>query len=280
MDALDLITKIEVRDGQMTIARFQDCDPIAEHAKALQNFMHVLREQPGSIDALLGCAETLAHLGRESDAAEKLRRVVEIEPANVHAHHMLGALELRAARFDRAAIEFELVLKLEPERTLVRLDLADAQFRRGRTKDARETMRALIAEGLPDAPDADERFAKRPEHERQRALRSWSAVLARAGALLSALREWEAAAKIIPAFVKMHESEPDAWRALARARYESGDVEGGKEASMRVLALDPRDAAALRGLLRPAGSSARGPGGGGGGGNSLIALMLGVSNPH
>ena len=211
-----------------------------EHAKALQNFMHVLREQPGSIDALLGCAETLAHLGRESDAAEKLRRVVEIEPANVHAHHMLGALELRAARFDRAAIEFELVLKLEPERTLVRLDLADAQFRRGRTKDARETMRALIAEGLPDAPDADERFAKRPEHERQRALRSWSAVLARAGALLSALREWDAAAKIIPAFVKMHESEPDAWRALARARYESGDVEGGKEASMRVLALDPK----------------------------------------
>jgi tetratricopeptide (TPR) repeat protein len=65
-------------------------------------------------------------------------------------------------------------------------------------------------------------------------------VLARAGALLSALREWEAAAKIIPAFVKMHESEPDAWRALARARYESGDVEGGKEASMRVLALDPK----------------------------------------
>jgi hypothetical protein len=74
-------------------------------------------------------------LGSSSDhTREKLRRVVEIEPANVHAHHMLGALELRAARFDRAAIEFELVLKLEPERTLVRLDLADAQFRRGRTK--------------------------------------------------------------------------------------------------------------------------------------------------
>ena len=90
-------------------------------------------------------------------------------------------------------------------------------------------MRLLVGLGNPG-----------PEHERQRALRSWGAILARAGALLSALREWDAAAKIIPAFVKMHESEPDAWRALARARYESGDIEGGKEASMRVLALDPK----------------------------------------
>ena len=50
--------------------------------------------------------------------SEKLRRIVEIEPANVPAHHMLGALELRAARFDRAAVEFELVLKLAPDRGL------------------------------------------------------------------------------------------------------------------------------------------------------------------
>jgi tetratricopeptide (TPR) repeat protein len=210
-----------------------------EHPKALQNFMHVLREEPGSIDALLGCAETLASMGRESDAAEKLRRIVEIEPANVPAHHMLGALELRAARFDRAAVEFELVLKLAPDRGLVRLDLADAQFRRGKLREARETMRTLLADGLPDAPDSDSRFATRPEHERTRALRSWSAILARTGALLAALREWDAAAKVIPAFVKIHANEPDAWRALARARYESKDIDGGREASLEALKLDP-----------------------------------------
>jgi tetratricopeptide (TPR) repeat protein len=211
-----------------------------DHSKALQNYMHVLREQPGYIEALLGCAETLAHLGRESDAAEKLRRIVEIEPANVQAHHMLGALDLRAARFDRAAIEFELVLKLEPERNLVRLDLADAQFRRGRIREARETMRALLAEGLPETPQSDDRFASRPEHERVRTLRAHSAVFARAGALLALLREWDAAAKIIPEFVKLHAVEPDAWRALARARFESNDIAGGREASLQVLKLDPK----------------------------------------
>ncbi|NBX31361.1 MAG: hypothetical protein EBR07_01325 [Planctomycetes bacterium] len=211
-----------------------------DHSKALQNYMHVLREQPGYIEALLGCSETLAHLGRESDAAEKLRRVVEIEPANVQAHHMLGALDLRAARFDRAAIEFELVLKLEPERNLVRLDLADAQFRRGRIREARETMRALLAEGLPEAPQSDDRFASRPEHERVRTMRAHSAVFARAGALLALLREWDSAAKIIPEFVKLHTAEPDAWRALARARFESNDIAGGREASLQVLKLDPK----------------------------------------
>lgn len=219
-----------------------------EHAKALQNYMHVLREEPGSIDALLGCAETLAHLGRDSDAAEKLRRVVEIEPANVNAHHMLGALELRAARHDRAALEFELVLKLDPDRGLVRLDLADAQFRRGRLDEARESMRTLLADGLPDAPDRDDRMAGRPAHERERALRSWSTVMARTGALLSALREWDAAARVIPEFVRLHAGEPDAWRALARARYEAGDLEGGREASLKVLELDPACAASRHNL--------------------------------
>lgn len=219
-----------------------------DHAKALQNFMHVLREQPGSIEALLGCAETLAHLGRDSDAAEKLRRVVEIEPANVNAHHMLGALELRAARHDRAAIEFELVLKLAPDRGLVRLDLADAQFRRGRIEEARESLRALLAEGLPDAPDRDDRFVSRPQRERERAMRSWSAVMARAGALLSALGEWDAAAKVFPEFVRLHAGDPDAWRALARARYEADDLGGGREASLKALELDPGCAASRHNL--------------------------------
>ena len=211
-----------------------------DQQKALQNFMHVLREDPGCIDALLGCAETLIHLGRESDASEKLRRVVEIEPANAQAHHMLGALDLRAARFDRAIVEFELVLKLEPERTLVRLDLAESQFRRGRTDEARETLKAMLAGGMPKAPDADPDFAKRPERDRVRAMRAWSAVLARTSSLLAVLHDWKAAAEVIPEFVRLHATEPDAWRALARARYESGDVVGGRAASMRVLELDPK----------------------------------------
>jgi Flp pilus assembly protein TadD len=210
-----------------------------DHAKALQNFMHVLREEPGAIEALLGCAETLIHLGRESDAAEKLRRVVEIEPANVQAHHMLGALDLRAARFDRAAVEFELVLKLDPDRNLVRLDLAESQLRRGRADEARETVRAMLSGGLPEAPDRDDRFAKLPDRDRQRTMRAWAGAVARTGSILAALGEWKSAAEVFPELVRMHPQEANAWRALARSRYEAGDVIGGRAASMKVLELEP-----------------------------------------
>jgi hypothetical protein len=35
MDALDIGTKFHMRDGDLTVERFQDCTAIAEHAKAL-----------------------------------------------------------------------------------------------------------------------------------------------------------------------------------------------------------------------------------------------------
>lgn len=37
MDALDIGTKFHMHDGAMTVQRTQDCTPIAEFAKGLQN---------------------------------------------------------------------------------------------------------------------------------------------------------------------------------------------------------------------------------------------------
>jgi Flp pilus assembly protein TadD len=184
--------------------------------------MHVLREDPGDIAALLGCADLLATLGRDGEAAEKLHRVVELEPANGRAHHMLGVLELRASRFDRAALEFELVLKLDPERTGVQLDLAEAQCRRGRMSDARTAMNAFLAgraasDDQPTPPEA----------------------IARAAGLLMALGMWTDAATILPGLAEACADRADVWRALARARFESGDLDGGVAASERALGIEP-----------------------------------------
>ncbi len=207
-----------------------------DHSKALQNYMQVLREDPGDVDALIGCARLLASLGREADAQEKLRRVVEIEPANVAAHYELGALAMRAARYERAAVEFELVLKLEPERNPVRVDLAEAHFRRGRIVEARETLRSFILEGLPEAPDnpADTRASTTDS------MRSYVTLLARAGALLSGTGLWAEAAKVLQESVRRLPTEAALWRALARARFESNDADGGRTAARQTLALDPQ----------------------------------------
>jgi tetratricopeptide (TPR) repeat protein len=212
-------------DGDMPEVRTMYARCLArqgEHPKALQNYMHVLREDPGDIAALLGCADLLATLGRDGEAAEKLHRVVELEPANGRAHHMLGVLELRASRFDRAALEFELVLKLDPERTGVQLDLAEAQCRRGRMSDARTAMHAFLAgraasDDQPTPPEA----------------------IARAAGLLMALGMWTDAATILPGLAEACADRADVWRALARARFESGDLDGGVAASERALGIEP-----------------------------------------
>ncbi len=215
---------------------------LGDHPKALQNFMHVLRESPGEIPALLGCAQLLAQLGREAEAAEKLRRVVEIEPANGDAHHMLGVLSMRAARFDRAAVEFELVLKLDPARNAVRVDLADAQLRRGRPEEARETMRLFLSNGIPNAPDSADAAADGAEPERDRAAadEQHRITLARAGALLASTGLWPDAARVLTLLVELVPKDAAAWRALARARFESGDLDGGRTASRQALEIDPR----------------------------------------
>lgn len=215
-----------------------------DHGKALQNYMQVLREDPGDVDALIGCARLLASLGREADAQEKLRRVVEIEPANVAAHYELGTLAMRAARYERAAVEFELVLKLEPERNSVRVDLAEAQFRRGRADDARETLRAFIINGLPDAPEIHGDASPSTSE----AMRAFVTLLARAGALLTGTGMWADSAKVLHEAVRHLPKEAALWRALARARLESGDVDGGRNASRQTLELDPTCTASFHNL--------------------------------
>jgi Flp pilus assembly protein TadD len=215
-----------------------------DHGKALQNYMQVLREDPGDVDALIGCARLLASLGREADAQEKLRRVVEIEPANVAAHYELGTLAMRAARYERAAVEFELVLKLEPERNAVRVDLAEAQFRRGRVDDARETLRVFIINGLPDAPDVHGDASPASSE----AMRGFVTLLARAGALLTGAGMWADSAKVLHEAVRHLPKEAALWRALARARLESGDVDGGRNASRQTLELDPACTASYHNL--------------------------------
>lgn len=218
---------------------------MGDHPKALQNYMHVLRESPGDIPALLGCAQLLAHMGREAEAQEKLRRVVEIEPANGDAHHLLGLLSMRAARHEAAAVEFELVLKLDPARNGVRIDLADAQLRRGRLQDARATLRDFLTQGIPSAPGAE---GEEAPADREAATEQYRTIIARAGTLLAATGLWQEAARVLALLVEHEPKEARAWRALARARFEAGDLDGGRTAARQTLELDPRCAASYHNL--------------------------------
>lgn len=110
---------------------------------SLDLYLDQLRDDPGDIEALIECGRLLRQLNRHAEAAEKFRRIVELDPTQALAHYQLGELALRAGHLDAAASGFETAGRLAPELPGVHLNLAAVALRRGRADLA---LQHLIAE--------------------------------------------------------------------------------------------------------------------------------------
>jgi tetratricopeptide (TPR) repeat protein len=196
--------------------------------RALHMYLRDLRSDPGNIDTLLDYGDLLTELGRFPDAAEKFRRVLELEPANVDAHHRLGRVAVLSRQHELAHIEFELVLKLDPDFPGIRLDLAETLLRRGWVRDARHHLRDEL-DRLAGAADADP-----PRNA------GWEPAgqTGRLGQLLLEAGLPQEAARCLASAIEEDGPSADRFRELALARFRSGDRAGGVAASRRALRLD------------------------------------------
>ncbi|MCC6322388.1 MAG: tetratricopeptide repeat protein [Phycisphaerales bacterium] len=107
--------------------------------RARQLLIRELRKDPGDIHVLLDLGCLLCDMDRLADAAEKFRRVLELEPDHADAHFYLGDVAERQGQFELAMEEFGLVLRIEESG-----DHADSKPA-GRQSDAR-------AESAPTEP--------------------------------------------------------------------------------------------------------------------------------
>ncbi len=200
--------------------------------RALQMYLRDLRDDPGNIDTLLDYAELLIDLGRLAEAAEKLRRVLELEPANVDAHYRLGIIAQLEGRFEHAHIEFELVLKLDPGFPHIRLAVSESLLRRGEVAEARPHLRdeldiwAQHEDGPPPPSVLVERF----------------------GALLLDADMPAEAAMLLGQAAAAEPKNVSVLRKLALARFHNGDTSGGVTASRRVLRYEPKCIASIHNL--------------------------------
>ncbi|MCC6678076.1 MAG: tetratricopeptide repeat protein [Phycisphaerales bacterium] len=80
--------------------------------RARQLYLLELRRSPGDIDTLLDLGCLLMDMHRYTEAGEKLRRVLEIEPDNADAQFHLGELAERGHQADVAARHYDVVLRL------------------------------------------------------------------------------------------------------------------------------------------------------------------------
>ena len=190
-----------------------------QQQRAVQLYLRELREDPGNADTLLDYGELLVEMGRLAEGAEKFRRVLELEPANVEAHERLGWIALQQGRDEQAHLEYELVLKLDPDFPGIRLSLAEVLIRRGMLEDARRTLGEELEHWLEASPspsledDPVERFAR---------------------LLLDAAMAMEAV-RLLEATDAARSDRPEILRALALARFRTGDGDGGCAAARRVL---------------------------------------------
>src|SRR5690606_3638566 len=95
----------------------------------------------------------LVAMDRLPEAAEKYRRILELEPANADAHFRLALLAIRARRFDVARLELELVQKLDADYPGVSRQMATVMVHTGQIAAARRCLAAVLESIDDDEPD-------------------------------------------------------------------------------------------------------------------------------
>ena len=219
--------------------------------RALQLYLRDLRDDPGSIETLMDYGELLLSLGRLPDAAEKFRRVLELEPANVDAHHRLGRIAVIARRWEQAYLEFELVMRLDATYPQIRLDVAESLLGRGKRGEARGAL-------------SEELEAQRAREEQREALPVGDfgevqevAYRRRLGELLLQAGRPRPAADQLHRASLIARDDVGLLRSLALACFLAGDRDGGTHASRRVLRLDPDCVRSLHNLALAAMQAGR-----------------------
>jgi len=197
---------------------------------ALRIFSDLLRERPDDVPTLLASAKLFVKLGRLPEAMGRLDRLLRIEPIHLEAHELLANLSLRSHHYDRAILEFQLVLRLHPMQLTALLGLADALVATQRFIETRKLLELALQQW--------DRFL---ELSSSIAIGETDHL---ADLLLAAGMNAEAAT-VLDASMERETPTVDRWRSLAMARFRSGDMEGGSRASRAVLRTD---AACLRSM--------------------------------
>jgi len=200
--------------------------------EATEAFERIVRGSPVDAGVALSWAELLARTGRADEAAAVLRQVIGIEPTNSHAHFQIALLSMQERRYQQAALTFQLVRRLDRDYPDCDRLLAECLLHLGQTGDARRLLSRSVCRLRESGPD-------RPCEGDLTSL---------GGLLLSAGLPDEAAYVLDRQRQRGSSDDVDLLRMLAKARYLSGDFDGGRAVSRAVLRIDSSCVASVSNL--------------------------------
>ena len=136
--------------GPMNLAALYIAQGRAEDAQAA--YRQALMVEPSLVPAWLNLADLQRATGNEAGAAKSLERALEIAPDSAAAHHALGLHLVRRQQTDRALLELEKSVSLEPANVRYAYVYAIALQSTGRVDEAVRLIEARRRSGAVDIP--------------------------------------------------------------------------------------------------------------------------------
>ena len=208
---------------------------------------------------LLREAEQQRLAGRLAEAESACGHVLQSDPANAEAFHILGLVACQSGRLDAAIDHLRRAAALAPDHPVYRANLAEMLRLAGMTDEAiREGRQALALK--PDYPEAlsnlgiahyeNKEYAEAADcHRRALALNpDFARAHSNLGNALYAVKQFDEAAAAYRRAIAIDPGFADAWANLGTALHHAGRFDEAMPALRRALALDPAHANARSAL--------------------------------
>ncbi|HET7267488.1 MAG TPA: XrtA/PEP-CTERM system TPR-repeat protein PrsT [Oleiagrimonas sp.] len=115
-----------------------------DRAHAIERFQQAIAVAPGFTGAYVRLIVLYSRMGQFDQAADTARNLVDAEPGNAAALNALGAAELNAGHHQKALKPLQQAVKLAPDASLYRINLARAQVLLKDTEAAQHNLERAI----------------------------------------------------------------------------------------------------------------------------------------
>ena len=210
----------------------------SEHGKAVEDYLKASELDPERIAYLLAAAEVMVAERRLDEARMLLLPKLAYFEHNAAMHELLGDIAMLSGDPKSAAVNYERSIVIDPEAPLVGDKLVSALFDAGDYQKCLETARRH-RERAARAESTGKRFVASLESMRLE------------GRSLAMLGRTQEARVVFSDTVREYPEDTGAWRDLAGAALELGDLARAQSASERLVALASDDPAGylLRGMV-------------------------------
>lgn len=144
--ALESALREEPRMSQALLMLGTAYSELGRRKEARAQFDLVLKDDPQSVQGLIGMANVLMEEGQTDDVVALCKRTLSLDDRNSQAHTLLGEVYAAQKRPDAALPHFEKAVEIQPKLTRNRLNLAGALIEVGQYPRAEGMLSEIIKE--------------------------------------------------------------------------------------------------------------------------------------